>query len=142
MADVGDEVTPGGFHAGIVGLVVHESDGEPAVFLAQQAGLPVHRQSGSAAGTLRRQQVEFNGVPAQRLLGGLPGLVVELVVADQAQFLRPVVEIDHVAMGVDHRRPHRHQSDDALQHLRDGDSRPVGGRGLATLCDPPRQPNA
>ena len=43
VADVGHEVAPGRLHARVFGLVVDEDHGEPAVFLAQQPGLPVHR---------------------------------------------------------------------------------------------------
>ena len=103
----------------MVGLVVDEDHGEPAVLLAQQPGLPVHRQPGPARRcALARRQVELDVVASgQRLLRGLPGLVVELPVAHQAQLLGPVVEVDDVAMGVHHDGAQRHQRDDALQHL-------------------------
>ena len=67
VADVGHEVAPGRLHARVFGLVVDEDHGEPAIFLAEQPGLPVHRQPGPATRRLRRQQVEFDvGAVGQR----------------------------------------------------------------------------
>ena len=98
---------------------------------------------GAAGGrALVRLEVELGVVTGQRLLRGLPGLVVELPVAHQAQLPGPLVEIDDVAMGIDHRGAQRHQRDDALQHLGDGDPGRFGGHPLAALGHPRRQPSA
>ncbi len=85
-------------------------------------------------------QVELDVVAAQRFLRGPPSLVVELPVAHQAQLPGPFIEVNHVPMGVDHRSAQGHQLDDALQHLRDGDPRPLGRHPLAALDHPVRQP--
>ena len=125
-------------------MVVDEDHGEPAVLLAQQPRLPVHRQARSARDQpLARQQVELDvSAVGQGLARRLPGLVVELTLAHQAEFFGPAVVIDHVAVPVHDGGAQRHQRNDALQHLRDGDAGRFDGHPLASLQRPRRQPRA
>ena len=144
MADVRNKVAPRRLHPRVFGVVVDEDHGKPAVLLAQQPRLTVHRQPGSSRHRpLARQQVELDiGTTGQRLACGLPRLVVKLSLAHQAELLGPPVVVDHVAVTVHDGGPQRHQGNDAFQHLRDGDAGRFHGHPLASLEHPRRQERA
>ncbi len=84
-------------------------------------------------------QVELDvGAVGQRLARRLPGLVVELTLAHEAELFGPAVVIDDVAVTIDDGGAQRHQRNDALEHLRDGDSGRVDGHALASFQRPRR----
>jgi hypothetical protein len=104
----------------------------------------VHRQARSSRDQpLARQQIEFDvRAVAQGLARRLPGLVVKLPLAHQAELFGPAVVVDDVAVTVHDGGAQRHQRNDALQHLRDGDPGGFDGHPLASLQCPRRQPRA
>ena len=105
MADVGHEVTPGRLHPGIVGLVVDEHHGEPAVFLAQQPGMPVHREPGAAGGrALARRQVELGVVAAaSACCAACQAWSSSCRSRTRPSSLARSLMVDDVAMGIHHR---------------------------------------
>jgi hypothetical protein len=54
-------------------------------------------------------------------------VIFELAVPHQPELHGAIIEVHDVAMAIDHRGAQRRQSDDALQHLRDGDPGQLGG---------------
>ncbi len=141
VADIGHEIAPGGFHPGVLGLVVGVEHREPAILLGQQPDVAAHRQRRAPrwAG-LALRQIDFAALAGhQRALGGHPGPVVEQPIVHQTKLRRPVIHEDHVAMGVDDDHAERGSGDDVLQHLRNRDAGLLGGGPLPALPDAGRR---
>lgn len=94
-------------------------------------------------GDLLRLEVHLDVLAGlEDLLRGLPGTLIEDAVAYDAEFDGPVVAVDDVVEGVDHRDAHGRQRGDVLQHLRHRHAGCVGSTPLSAGHDAGRDGGA